>query len=234
MPRRDPHWQQRPFEDFVTWHPVEPPRAVEGPLSLEFFRDQTLVLELAPHQLAFREADGRLQQVYFDGLHELAVGHGPGQVEPDSRLFFLRGDVPLTWRWRDGTSLRVNGGHEPGILVPLRGACSVVIDDPAGFHGAVLDGLESLDDATLIRTLDTLVRTQLETRLEPLVENRSLDPVRVQIMLDGLRTEDLDEDLLELGLRCVHVAAGTLVRHEEPLVAPENAELPIGSYDDVF
>ena len=36
--------------------------------------------------------------------------------------------------------------------------------------------------------------------LEPLVENQSLDPVRVQIMLDGLRSEDLDEDLLELGL----------------------------------
>ncbi len=234
MSRREPHWQQREADDFVTWHPAEPARAVEGPLALDFFVDQTLVLELAPHQLAFREQDGQLKQVYFGGLHELAVGAGGGMVSPESRLFFLRGDVPLSWRWRAPSTLRVDTGHEPGILISLRGACSVIIDDPAGFHRAVLQGLENLEPDALIGVLDTLVRSQIAARLESLVEIQSLDAMRVQILLNDLAATDLDDDLVELGLRCVHLAAGTPTVQEEPAAPPVAHEVPVGSYDDVL
>jgi hypothetical protein len=231
---RNPHWQQRDPEDFVTWHPVEPARAVEGPLSLEFFADRVLVLELAPHQLAFREQDGRLQQVYFDGLHELAVGDGPGQIEPASRLFFLRGDVPLVLRWREQASLRIDTGGAAGELLPLRGVCSLVIDDPATFHGAVLQGLEDLEPQRLGETLDALVRSQLEARVEALVAHGRLDAMRVEILLNDLKAADLDEDLLELGLRCIHLAAGTPAARAEDVAESETQQTPVGSYDDVF
>jgi hypothetical protein len=234
MRQRDTHWQQREPEDHVTWHPQEPARAVEGPLALELFENQTLVLELAPHQLAFREDAGQLAQVYFDGLHELAIGRGPGQVPPQSRLFFLRGDVPVTWRWREETSLRVDAGHEPGILVPLRGICSVIIDDPATFHRAVLQGLENVEPTVLDGVLDTLVRSQIESRIEALVENQTLDPMRVQILLNDLAANDLDDDLVDLGLRCIHLAAGTPAARGETAAELEVYTETVGSYDDVF
>jgi hypothetical protein len=234
MGRQHQHWQQREPEQYLTWHPVEPPQAVEGPLALEFFRDRTLVLELAPHQLAFREQDGQLKQVYFDGLHELSVGLGPGMVDPASRLFFLRGDVPIVMRWREGCTLRVDAGQEPGILVPLRGVCSVIIDDPATFHRTVLEGLEELDPGRLVEAVDTLVRSQLESRLASLVENGSLDPMRVEILLNDLAAWELDEDLLELGLRCFHLAAGTPAVRREPASELPTENQPVGSYDDVF
>ncbi len=234
MQRRDTLWQQREPDDCVTWHPMEPARAVEGPLALDFFVDQTLVLELAPHQLAFREEAGQLKQVYFDGLHELAVGDGNGQISPESRLFFLRGDVPLTWRWSEETSLRVDTGRGTSNLIPLRGACSVVIDDPAGFHRKVLQGLESLEPEVLVGVLDTLVRTQIEARIEALVENQSVDTMRVQILLNDLAAADLDDDLLEIGLRCIHLAAGTPAAREEAVAPQATYAAPVGSYDDVF
>ena len=118
--------------------------------------------------------------------------------------------------------------------MPLRGSCSVIIDDPATFHGKVLLGLESLEPEHLQGVLDTLVRAQIEARLESLVENQALDPMRVQILLNDLAAGDLDDDLLELGLRCVHLAAGTPSRQAEPAPSPAVYETPVGSYDDVF
>ena len=234
MRQRNPKWQEQEPGGVVTWRPVEPPRPVEGPLALDLFDNSTLVLELAPDQLAFREQDGRLQQVFFDGMHQLRVGNGADMAPPSSRLFFLRADVPMTWRWRGETSLRVDTGHRAGVLVPLRGACSLLIADPVEFHRHILQGLESLDSDHLVRVLDTLVRTQIESRLAPLAERGALDPVRVQILLDDLVAADLNEDLYDLGVRCVHLAAYAPTVEDEPVAELPALSTPSGSYDDVL
>jgi hypothetical protein len=229
MDPREPLWQEREPDEIVTWQPLQPPQPVEGPLALALLAGRRLVLELAPEQLAFRDLDGKLQQVYFDGVHELVIGDGRGQIDPASRLIFLRCDIPLTWRWRGSARL-----HGPGIELPLRGVCSLVIEDPARFHDQVLRGLEHLEPGQLERVLDTLVRSQIESRLGALADEPVVDPVRVQIMLNGLTVDDLNEDLLDLGLRCLHVAAATPLpeREAEPTVAAHGA--PAGSYDDVL
>jgi len=234
MHRNGPPWQEQESDSVVTWRPVEPAQSVEGPLALEFFDNSTLVLELAPDQLAFREEDGRLQQVYFDGFHQLHVGDGADRVSPASHLFFLRTDVPMSWRWRGETSLRVDTGRQPGFLIPLRGVCSLLIEDPAGFHRHILQGLETLESDHLIRVLDTLVRTQIENRLEPLVERGVVDPMRVQILLNDLAATDLNEDLHDLGLRCIHLAACTPAVVDEPVAELPVYSAPSGSYDDVL
>ena len=234
MRQREHQWQEQESGGMVTWRPVEPPQSVEGPLALEFFDNSTLVLELAPDQLAFREQDGRLQQVYFDGLHQLRVGNGTDMAPPSSRLFFIRADVPVAWRWRGETSLRVDTGHPAGVLVPLRGACSLLIADPVEFHRHILQGLESLESDHLVRVLDTLIRTQIESRLAPLAERGALDPVRVQILLDDLVAADLNEDLPDLGLHCIHLAAYAPAVEDEPVAEIAAYSTPSGSYDDVL
>ena len=165
---------------------------------------------------------------------QLQVGDGTDRVSPTSHLFFLRTDVPLSWRWRGETSLRVDTGSQPGVLVPLRGACSLLIEDPAEFHRQILQGLESLESDHLTRILDTLVRTQIESRLAPLVERGALDAMRAQILLGDLAATDLNEDLHDLGLRCIHLAAFTPAVEHEPVTEVPVYSAPSGSYDDVL
>jgi hypothetical protein len=231
MDPRGPQWQELEPDEIVTWQPVQPAQPVEGPLSLALLDGRRLVLELAPDQLAFRDRDGRLEQVYFDGIHELVVGEGTDRVDPTSRLFFVRGDVPFHGRWRESAVLHVPG--LPGPL-PLRGAYTLVIDDPAGFHDGVLRGLEHLEPGQLAGVLDTMLRAQIEGRLEALDEDPAIDPVRVQIMLNGLTADDLNEDLLDLGLRCLHLAAVTPLPRPDEAPTPAEEGVLAGSYDDVL
>ncbi|HOX24614.1 MAG TPA: hypothetical protein PLL30_02495 [Candidatus Krumholzibacteria bacterium] len=227
-------WQTREPDSVVVWRPASPPRLVEGPLALDFFADRTLVLELAESQVACREVGGRLQQIYLGGRHELSVGHGPGKVDPASLVYFVRTDVEVSWRWRERTVLEVaTGGRSPASL-PIRGACRLRIADPACFHAAVLQGLPAVDTTTLTRVLDTMVRNQLEVRLEPLGDRRGVDPLRAQVLLADLQAADLAEELAEIGLECVRLAVYTPAAQDEvPEPAPA-AGPGIGSFDDVI
>jgi len=216
-------WQTQEPDDVVIWQPAVGAPAVEGPLDLLLFADRLLVLELADDQLAFREEGRQLRQVYMDRMHQFRVGDGPGEVAPASRLFFLRTDVALSWRWHAPSSLSVDGLH-----LPLRGVCSLRIADPAAFYSDILQGLESLAPETLTETLDTLVRHRLESHLQ------DLNTVQAQILLSELGAADLDDDLAELGLTCEYLAAFTPTAIDQTVPASEPQLVPAGSYDDIL
>jgi hypothetical protein len=227
-------WHDEDPQRLVTWTAVTPPRAVEGPLELVSFRGQVLILELGPDQLACREQDGRLAQVFLDGLHRLEIGESAGQTPPHSRLYFLRLDVPLSWRWQAGCELTVDTGTPEGDRLPLRGACSLHLRDPLRFYTEVLPGLESLDPRDLLAVLDTLVRSKLAAHLEPLAERGRIDRMRAQVQLADLGVEDLDDDLADLGLGCLHLAACIPLEQDEPAVEALVPSALSGSYDDVL
>jgi len=233
---RDPHgsWQLRDPDQVTAWRPADPARAIEGPLDLAFFTDQTLVLELADEQVACREEGGCLRQVFLGGTHQLEVGTRPGQVAPDCRLVFLRSDVPLSWRWREGSELVIDTGGGRSVRLPLRGVCSLRISDPARFYASVLQGLEHLDADRLLQVLETTVRSQLESRLQPLATGPWVDPLRAQVLLGDLGAGDLAEELADLGLECLYLAVFTPAIQDEPVGAPVAETTPVGSYDDVL
>ncbi len=228
-------WQDLDADKLVEWSPSPEGYLAEGPLDLTIFEGKTMAVVLAADQLAFVQSGGKLHRVYMEGAHRLRVGSGSGETPADSTLVFVRCDVPLTLRWRHQSSLVVDTGHADGCRLPLRGQCTLAITDPSMFHERVLQGLNSLDPVHLGSALDTMVRAQLESRMQTLVERRSLDPVRAQVLLAGLGAADLAEDLAEIGLGCVQLAVFTPA--PEPGDRPMNEAAPeptVMSYDDVF
>jgi hypothetical protein len=227
-------WQHDDPRRLVTWTPAQPPRAVEGPFDLACFEGQVLVLELGPDMLACRELGGALQQVFLDGLHKLEIGDGAGLIPPASRLYMLRPSLPISWRWRQGDELVIDTGTARGERLPLRGTCSLFLDDPMRFYREVLAGLDQLEASDLVAVLDALVRSQIAAHLLPLGQAGRFDRMRAQIQLGELDAEHLSEDLTDLGLGCRHLAAFTPQELPEP-APPELVGGPLaGSYDDVL
>jgi len=231
--RRDP-WQTCDPQQLVTWRPAHPPRVVEGPLPLALFAGRTLVLELADRQLAGREQDGRLVQVWLGGCPEVAVpgGRDDGGAADPGRLWFLRDDVPLSWRWRQGAELTVVVGGEPHRF-PIRGACEVHLADATALYATVLRGLEDLTVGALQDAVRSCVQASLEARLQRLGTGKGLAPVQAQATLEGLAAEDLDDDLAELGLRCVHLAISVPTEATATPQAAAVTTVAPGSYDDL-
>jgi len=236
------HWQLDDSSRVVTWTAARPPRAVEGPLDLACFADRVLILELEPAQVACRETGGCLRQVILDGAHRLDIGTAGGQIPPQGRLYFLRPDVPIGWRWHKDAHLVIatdpagvsDGDAAAGVRLALRGLCSLHIADPVRFYTEILRGLADVQPEHLAGVLDALVRSQLATHLQPLIRRGDLDQLRAQVLLTNLTAADLSDDLGELGLGCLHLAACTAHIHA-PSAAPAPPMTPVcGSYDDVL
>lgn len=225
-------WQEHDPERVVVWTPVAPPQAVEGPLALDLFADQLLVLQLAPGQVAVHEVDGRRRRVLLDGCHQLAIGRGPDALSPEGSLVFLRPDTPLAWRWTAGCDLHVDAGGGHTLHLPLRGACALAVADTCCFHERVLAGLGELQPETLTSVLDTLVRSRLEARLHDLVDRGSLDLLQATVRLEALAAEDLVDDLAPQGLTCERLQVAIPALREE--LATVEAPAPVGYYDDVL
>ncbi|MEZ4386213.1 MAG: hypothetical protein R3D98_01295 [Candidatus Krumholzibacteriia bacterium] len=231
MNRQAQPWQELDADQVVTWSPAEPPRAIEGPLALEMFRGRLLTLDLAPGQIAVHVVDGRTRRVYLEGHQELDLTAGPGAATCEGWLVFVRIDAPISWRWDESTRLHLTARTgETGL--PLRGACSVLVADPLHFHDAVVAGLDTLPATRLAQVLETLVRSNLESRLQELMASQGLDPLRAKVMLESLQPADLDDDLQPLGLACSHLAVAVPVASEDVTVAAD--ETPVACYDDVF
>ncbi len=231
-------WQLADPDDVIVWTATQPPRLVEGPLDLSSFDGQMLVLDLAPGQFACRETEGCLRQVFLDGLHRLSVGEGAGKVSPRSRLFVLRNDLPVSWRWQGRDMLVLESNEPGGCRLPLRGACSLALADPVRFYQTVVHGLTSLDLNNLTRVLETLVRAHVGAHLQPLVQRGRLDLMQAQVRLAQLGADDLSDDLADLGLVCLQLSACTPLGAEDTTgdarerAAPDLVT-PI-SYDDVL
>jgi len=229
MSTTDDVWQERNADQVTIWSPAEPRRPVEGPLPLSLFAGRTLVLELATGQLACREHEGQVAQVWLEGRPEVSVPAHPG---PDERLWFVRDDTPLTWRWREGDVLVVALGRGESLRLPVRGAVALVVRDAMTLLQAVLLGQPRLDPQILADVLRTHVQAALESRLVTLVDGGRVDPVRAQILLESLTCHDLDDDLGDLGLAALHVGItvpteASVARHVDP------GPVPV-SYDDVL
>lgn len=216
-------WQELPADEAVIWTPASPPQAVEGPLALDLFRDRMLALELAPDQVALHVVDGRIRRAYLDGHHQLPI-----DPATEGWLVFLRPDVPIAWRWQDDAVLHA----DQQTRLPLRGACAVHVCDPIRFHDAVLAGLDNLPLSRLAAVLDTLVRGQLEARLQGVCGREGLAPLRAKVILEGLEPAALDDDLDALGLSCGYLAVAVPVASENDAPTPDQARP--ACYDDVL
>lgn len=221
-------WQELASEDVVVWTPATPPRCVEGPLDLDLFQGKMLAIELAPEQVALHVVDGRIRRVYLDGHQQLPSVPAGSDTGSAGWLVFLRQDVPISWRWHDGTFLHTDQREH----LPLRGACSLHITDPIRFHEVVLAGLDDLPTARLAAVLDTLVRSRLESHLQGVGGRQGLDPLRAKVMLEGLEPVALDDDLEALGLACDHLTVAVPVAAEDD--APTRRRLCPTCYDDVL
>lgn len=225
-------WQERNADAVVVWTPLEPPQAIEGPLPLDLFADQLLVLELADGQLAIHEIDGKVVRVYLDGVHELDVGPGQNQIAPLGQLTFVRTGALLNWRWQNSSLLRIDLGGGNATEIPIRGACALAVADPYTLHSNVLSGLSGVPLDRLTGVLDTLVRSRLEQRLRDLVERQVLDRTRAGVLLERLSASDLDDDLAPLGLRCEHLGVISLATDLEEAPKADSGE-PVACYDDI-
>ncbi len=226
-------WQEQDAEAVVPWQPATPPRLVEGPLPLALFAGRTLALALDPGQVACRTRGGRVVQTWLDGQPQIAVGPGDDAPAADTdRLWFVRTATALSWRWREDARLVVAVGTGRTVALPVRGVCSVMIADPVRLVTELLAGLEQLDPDVLRDVVATHVRAGLEARLRALAEDGQVDPVRAQVLLEGLTCEQLDDDLAALGLACHHVAATLAPEPVAPVLPATTA--PPGGYDDLL
>jgi hypothetical protein len=224
-------WQEHDPQELVVWRPVAPARTVEGPLALELFAGRTLALQLVEGQIACREQDDILVQVWLGGHHHLTVPGDP-DLAARGRLWFVRDDVPLAWRWREGSELVVSGGADRPQRLPLRGQCALTVADGPRLHQALLRGLPVLDPDNLVGLLRIHVQAALEARLGRVLGHDPVDPWHAQVLLEDLAPDDLADELAPLGLRCAEIAATTPVTGE---VAPRpDAAVPPGSYDDLL
>lgn len=249
MRTESPLWQQDDPDRLIVWQPASPPRAVEGPLALTCFAGRRLVLELAPAQIVCRESGGRLRQVYFDGVHRLEIGEGEHQIAPDNRLTFLRPDAPLDLRWRQNDSLVLavaaagrpqpqpgdpSGASPSGLRLPLRGLCRLHLAEPLLFYRSLLEGLDRAASGDLLAVLDALVRTHLTEHLRPLLRGKDLDRLHAQALLADLGPNDLAEDLAEVGLGCLQLAAFLPLDSEERRAETATCPVGPGTYDDLL
>jgi hypothetical protein len=172
---------------------------IQGPLDLGFLRGHRMALNLAPEQVALLVEGRRLHAVYLDGGHILDIGNGDGQVPAACRLIFVtlgRG-LEAAWTREDPVDL--------GADVNVIGRVIVTLASPGRFFETFLAGLESWDEAFLVR----LVRQRAHAALTAVLADVAPSPAHLQARLTHLDPSDLDEELAPCGLACAEAALYT-------------------------
>lgn len=183
------------------WSVTPKQGVIQGPLDLALFTGEHLQLTLQEGQFALVERAGALENVFGAGVHDV-------HCDGSGRVYFVHLDQPVSWQWAEGAVLWV-GPNTSRRAVPIIGACSVAVANVTAFYGAFLRGARSLEDGSLQRVLDAVVRDRFESRLERVTADGENDPATIQTLLAHIAAADLSDDLDEYGLACVHLAVYT-------------------------
>ncbi|MHB8077931.1 MAG: hypothetical protein ACYDIE_01575 [Candidatus Krumholzibacteriia bacterium] len=165
--------------------------AVQGPLELGSFAGSGLRLQLARGQTGLLAHNHGVRATWFEGSHLLRVGHGPGQLPPEGRLFMFADNVALACRWGE-TSPPAAAGRTDAP----RGNCAFHIVAPTLFYDVFLRHAETTGEAFIRRLLGTLVQARIEERVAA-----AGDPARPSPRLAAeLTPADLADGWSELGV----------------------------------
>ncbi|MDX2473290.1 MAG: hypothetical protein QNL91_06230 [Candidatus Krumholzibacteria bacterium] len=214
-------WSALPTEGQPIEWSLDPKQGrIQGPLDLEFMRDQRMSLILEEGQQALLVQDGQLKAVYLDGAHYLEVGEGKRQIDPSCQLMFLALEESLQMSWSCSTPLQW-GPQEHQALI---GSCSLRVEWPSRFFATFLQGHRNSDPGFTERLIDQMVRGLFAEILAVGEDNEAVPgPAQIQEHLMRLTPADLNDDLNACGLNCTQLAVFTLA---PPIEDHETADGP--------
>jgi hypothetical protein len=195
-------WDVLSTGEGIVWTLSEEGGPVQGPLDLGFVAGKRLELLLEEGQVALLSREGGLEAVYLSGRHDLSIDVEAGALSPEGSLLFLDTKRPWIFRWRRGTLLSLELEGERACELEIIGVVVCRIGDPVRFFSAFLAGDVAVEEAALVRLIDTLLRSRLEDHLAATLGEGAADLTRVQSRLTRLDSEDLAEELDAFGLVC--------------------------------
>jgi hypothetical protein len=178
---------------------------VQGPVEMEPFLGQHMLLNLDLGQYGLLVRDGALKALYLDGCHNLEIGRRSDQIQTNSSLIFLSTEESLDFQWKANTA----DGFVTGDGIPVIGRCTVKIEKPARFYHRVLRPMNDWSPDHLKEHLKPLVHKAFHDLLTEACETGCDHPGGLQSLLMGLGAHQLDDFLSEHGLYCVSLAAYT-------------------------
>ena len=204
----------------IEWS-VDPKQGrIQGPLDLEFMRDQCLSLILEEGQLALLVRDGQLIAVYLDGAHYIEVGEGEHQINPSCQLMFLALEETLQMSWSRSTPMQWGPENHQTLI----GSCSLRVEWPGRFFDTFLQGHQNPDPGFTERLIDQMVRGLFAEILAVGGDDEvAPSPAQIQEHLMRLGPADLNGALKAFGLDCTQLAVYTLT---PPIEDRETAETP--------
>ena len=193
---------------------------IQGPLDLEFMRDQRLSLILEKGQQALLVQDGQLKSVYLDGAHYLEVGEGKRRIDPSCQLIFLALEEPLQMSWSRSTPMQWGPEDHQALI----GSCSLRIEWPSRFFATFLQGHQNPDPGFTERLIDQMVRGFFAEFLSAGEGDEVVPgPIQIQEHLMHLAPADLNDNLNACGLDCTQLAVYALA---PPIEDHETADTP--------
>lgn len=156
-PTCNPSWETLDEPEAPLVWSCEGDGIVQGTLELDAFARRTLVLQIAPGQVALLARHGDLRAVLLEGQHALAVGEREEDLGSDARLVFLATDRSWRVSWGDGPDAAYTGGAPPRS----RGMAALRITNPALFYASFLRHAEEVGEPFLRRLVGALCESRL-------------------------------------------------------------------------
>lgn len=200
------NWSSFPLkQDQYEWSMEADGPLVQGPLEMEFLRDQLMLLTLESGQYGLLVYNGALKALYLDGIHNLDIGEHGNQIQPESLLFFLSTDKAVDFRWTSNSEHGFTTSDGSKII----GHCSVRIEKPARFYHRNLRTMTDWSPEAVENHLEPLVQQAFNSLLAQVCQTEFDHAGGLQSTLMNLGASQLDEFLEEHGLFCESIAAYT-------------------------
>ncbi len=197
-------WDALPAEEGpINWSFNVAQGIVQGPLDLNSFQGQSMMLSLDTGQIALLTQDNNLCALYLDGIHNLKVGHGFNQISPNATLVFINTAASLQLRWKKNNPIQWNDRSENSLI----GHCDLAISDPIMFFEGYLQRADSIAEERALTEIDVTVRSILADMIGtgPLGGGPTT-AAELESRLTCLSSQTLTEELADQGLSCHQLA----------------------------
>jgi hypothetical protein len=218
-------WDSLPSDEGpINWSFDTAAGSVQGPLELESFNNQSMMLSLETGQTALLIQDNKLRAIFLDGVHNIQVGHGFNQIPSSASLVFISTAATLQLRWKKDSSVQWSTSGESG----LTGHCNLSISNPVAFYESYLHNNTSIAEDHALAEIDATVRTALAEMVgtSPLGGGPTT-AAELQSRLACVSAQTLSEDLAAQGLTCLQLNLYAMASHVDTEPGSKTSFAPV-------